>query len=215
MRAGLKLLGLLSALLAGSSTLLAVPVFSVANGGIVIGAQNVATAGNTSGTAWTVTETMTAAGTLSLTDTDGNPLSGALGGFAAGSWITKTVTNNSGVVWTSFEMELQQVIGTPSGEGDGLSFAQGAGLVFTSSIFSTVTRIDSTRDYLNFSGGSVPVGGSVSFTFVITDNSPQSPIFLLQTPNRVDLPATPDAGSTILLLGMGLAGLAALRRKLA
>jgi hypothetical protein len=202
------------ALLTGGSSLFAAPIFYVAGGGIAITGQNTATAGNTVGTAWTVSETMTSAGTLGISDTDGAPLAPGpvFGGFTSGTWITKTVLNNTGETWTSFEMELQQILGTASGDGDGLSFAQGAGLVFTSNVFSTITRQDITRDYLNFSGGSVASGASVSFTFAVTDNSPQTPVFLLQTPNRSD--RVPDSGSTAVLLLLGVAGLVGFRRKL-
>jgi hypothetical protein len=206
---------LAAALLISGTSLFAVPAFSVANGGIAIGSQNTATAATSAGTAWTVDEGMTATGTLALTDTDGNPLVSFTGitGHTAGAWITKTVTNNTLDTWTSFEMELQQILGTPSGEGDGLSFAQGSGLVFSSSVFTTITQQEITRDYLNFSGGSVLPGQSVSFTFAITDNSPQSPVYLLQTPNKREQ-GVPDAGATALLLGLSIAGLLGLRRRL-
>jgi hypothetical protein len=201
-----------TAALLGESSLFGVPVFSVANGGIVIGAQSTAGNASTQATAWTVNETVTSAGTLALSDTDGTPL-GTLPPFANGSWITKTVLNNTGVVWTSFELELQEILGTASGEGDGLSFAQGQGLPFSSNQFGTITRIDTTRDYLNFSNGDVQPGESVTFSFAVSDNSPTTPIFLLQTPNRVDAPSAPDAGSTAVLFLLGIAGLAGLRRK--
>ena len=207
-------LALLFGFTTGGSLLLAASNFSVQSGGISIGTQNTATAG-TSVAPWTVNEIITAAGTLALTDTDGTPLQSPTGvpNYTSGSWITKTVLNNSGVLWTSFEIELQQILGTPSPEGDGLSFAQGAGLTFTSSVFTTITRADITRDYLNFSGGSVANGASVSFTFAVTDNTPQSPVYISQTPNRAEI-GVPDAGSTGLLFLLGLAGLLSLKRKL-
>jgi len=181
-------------------------IITVQSGGIVIGSQNTATAG-TQAAPWTIAETMTAAGILNLADpTDGVPLqqpSTPPGGFGSGSWFSKTVTNSTGADWTSFELELQEILGTPSPDGDGLSFAQGAGLVFTSDKFSTYTRIDTTRDYINFHDGLVAAGQSVTFLFAVTDNSPISPIYLAQTPNKADVPE-PGALGLLVCGGVGV-----------
>lgn len=69
---------------------------------------------------------------------------------------------------------------------------------------NTDYRLVVTRDYLNLSGGSVAPGGSVTFLFAATDNTPQSPLFVSQTPNRVARVA--PAPASLALLGTGLAG---------
>src|SRR5204863_1688720 len=137
--------------------------------------SNLATSG-TAADSWTMSQSFATAGpsVLQFSDIDGVPLANGIAGFSSGSWLSTTITNNSGSDWTSFEFELQKALGTPSNELDGLSFAQRANLVFSSTAFSTVTRVDLSRDYLNFSGGTVASGSSVTFLFAITDMMPAS-----------------------------------------
>ena len=136
----------------------------------------------------------------------GNPTNS---GHATGRWIYKEVTNNTGVAWTSLEMEVQSIFGQPSGEGDGLSFAQGAGFNFTSGLFPVWTHEDILRDYINFSGATLNPGDTTWFLFAITDNLDNNPFWLKQTPNKSDVPEP----ATLLLFGSGMLALARKLRK--
>jgi hypothetical protein len=188
------------------ASLLAAPIAASLGPPLTLDSFNLGTAGSQADP-WLLNETFddVAVGTVSLTDDDGTPLADQIAFFDSGNWFRKTVFNNTSSDWTSFEIELQQVLGTPSGDGDGLSFAQGAGLSVSSSVFTTVTSIDNTRDYRNFSNGVVPIGGTVTFTFAVTDNTPQSPVYLAQTPNRRDVPTVVPEPASLLLLGPGVA----------
>jgi len=206
-KAAVKLFATLAfALLASGSSLFGDPIFSVQSGDLTITSQNTGTAG-TKADPWTLGETLRGPGVVALVDSDDVPL-GTLSPFTSGAWITKTVLNDSGSTWTSFELELQELLGIPSPDGDGLSFAQGNSLTFSSDKFTAITRIDTTRDYLNFSNGSVLNGESVTFKIAVTDNSPQSPVFLSQTPNKIDgsdlVNAAPEPAGILPLFGIAL-----------
>jgi hypothetical protein len=176
------------------------------------------TAGNVASNAWTINETLTGNSPFLLrflTDIGqaGSPLApGTLDNTVHqnGKWFTKTVTNNTGISWTSFELEVQSQQGIASTDGDGLSFAQGSGLVFTSDKFSNYSRIDTTKDYLNFHNGIVNNGESVTFAFAISDNGPNNPFWLQETPNKAETPIP----AAFWLLGSGLMGLFGLKRKI-
>jgi len=149
--------------------------------------------------------------------------------------VTKNITNNTGVDWNRFAMELLDPAGdeidasydiategwVPAGyshsnEYDGLSFAQGSGIPRTSTAFSS--RIDNElggHDYMDFFDGLVSgAGGTDVISFGLRDYQPGSnqPFLLAQRPNEATGgPQIPEP-TTMLLMGLGLAGVA-LRNK--
>jgi hypothetical protein len=106
-----------------------------------------------------------------------------LTGFA----LKKEVINRTGSDWNLFTIELRKRLDLPSSYGDGLSFGQGSpiGRPFTSSTFAASDIIDEPYDAVVFRNGVLQSGKQSSFLFVITDTSPVSPFFLLQTPTRM------------------------------
>ena len=178
------------------------------NSGPTTAIANTSTAGS-SADPWTITQTYSGSGgaKLQFDSESGSPIGPGNptgSGHTNGRWLEITITNDTGMPWTSFEFELQAILGIASSDGDGLSFAQGGELTFTSNVFSTYTRVDLERDYLNFSGGTVGSGENVSFLFAITDNRENNPIWLSETPNKVDVVPEP---ATLLLVGSGLSAL--------
>ncbi|MEO1353560.1 MAG: hypothetical protein AAFW84_33195, partial [Cyanobacteria bacterium J06635_15] len=95
------------------------------------------------------------------------------------------LTNRTGTPWIFFDHELQEEFRVPSPEEDGLSFAQQFSSVrpFTSNAYSVVDEVTDVRDFVNFSGGVVNPGQTVTFRYAILDNSPNDLFYLRQRPN--------------------------------
>jgi hypothetical protein len=113
-----------------------------------------------------------------------------LAGFA----IRKVVINATDSDWNLFEIELRETRGAHSPRSDGLSFGQGseAGRPFTSDALATAVVTDEPYDSVAFRDGTVRPGEWASFSFVVTDTWPVSPIYLLQQPTLV-VAAVPPA----------------------
>ncbi len=145
--------------------------------------------------------------------------------------FTKNIVNNTGIDWNRFAMELldpdvdaEDIASEPwvpagfshSNEFDGLSFAQGSGIPRTSTAFAS--RVDDEfggRDYMDFFDGLVSgAGGTDQIVFGLRDNggTANQPFLLVQRPNAVTGgPQIPEP-TTMILMGLGLAGVA-LRNK--
>jgi hypothetical protein len=100
-------------------------------------------------------------------------------GFA----LTKIVHNRTGQPWLLFNLELREWLDHPSPFGDGLSFGQAtrAGRPFRSDRFSELVETFEPFDGLQFFEGRVEPGETVALTFVVTDTTPVSQFYLLQT----------------------------------
>jgi hypothetical protein len=103
-------------------------------------------------------------------------------GFA----LVKIVENGTDFPWTSFEIELQSTLGTPSDYGDGLSFGQGssAGRPFTATGFDQVTIVDEPYDRIEFDQGRISVGAGATFRFVVSETMPLRVAYIAQRPRR-------------------------------
>jgi hypothetical protein len=100
-------------------------------------------------------------------------------GFA----LTKIVRNRTKHAWSLFNLELREFLDRASPFGDGLSFGQAseAGRPFRSDRFTETLETTEPFDGVQFFGGVVEPGESVSVNVVITDTTPAWQFYLLQT----------------------------------
>jgi hypothetical protein len=113
-------------------------------------------------------------------------------------FLTLTATNNTSSAWTDFHLQLM-----PTAADDNLDFD----LVQrdptpTSTSYATLAHLEDTIDW---SGGSVPAGGTTTFTLSIDTPDPLLQFALRALPTTTDA-VTPEPG-IVLLTGSGLLGL--------
>jgi hypothetical protein len=152
--------------------------------------------------------------------------------------VHKIIHNNSGIAWTRLANELLDPAGQPndsldvlpypafvpagfttSNDADGLSFAQGAPIPRSSTVFASVFADEDTdvRDFLDFFNGTLANGAVDDFmSFGLRDFQPENnePFLLAQRPNASSRTSEPVPEPTaFLLLASGLAGVVFIWRR--
>lgn len=107
--------------------------------------------------------------------------------------VRKVVINATDKEWGSYELELRELLDTPSGYLDGLSFGQplGESRPAASDRLPQVVVRDEPLDAMIFSGGGVSPGEQVAFEFIVTDMTPVDQVFLIQR-LRLDVVEAPS-----------------------
>jgi hypothetical protein len=100
---------------------------------------------------------------------------------ATGFALHKVVINSTSQNWVNYEIELREDRTASSPYEDGLSFGQAADRPpVRSDRFATVANVDEPYDGLSFQGGLVAPGDSVTFTMIVTDETPRSAFLIVQ-----------------------------------
>jgi hypothetical protein len=99
-------------------------------------------------------------------------------GFA----LTKLVRNGTAEAWSLFNLELRELFDHPSPFGDGLSFGQAsdAGRPFGSDRFTDNLETREPFDGVQFFGGLVEPGETVTLSVVVSDTTPRWEFYLVQ-----------------------------------
>lgn len=115
---------------------------------------------------------------------------------ATGFALHKVVINSTSQNWVNYEIELREDRTASSPYEDGLSFGQAAERPPVSSDrFETVASVDEPYDGLSFQSGLVAPGNSVTFTMIVTDETPRSAFLIVQHALLVVSDArSPDSG---------------------
>ena len=114
---------------------------------------------------------------------------------ATGFALHKVVINSTSQNWVNYEIELREDRTASSPYEDGLSFGQAADRPpVGSDRFDTVANVDEPYDGLSFQGGLVAPGDSVTFTMIVTDETPRSAFLIVQHALLVVSDARLDSG---------------------
>lgn len=101
----------------------------------------------------------------------------------SGFVLVKIVHNATTQTWRQYRIELQENPGDGSTYYDGLSFGQEQGREARSIIsdrYASVRVVDEPADGLLFTNGAVAPGDTVTFTLLVTDNSPVDLFYVVQ-----------------------------------
>ncbi len=104
--------------------------------------------------------------------------------FRTTAHLVKIIHNRSGRIWNGFDMELQEILNSPSRYEDGLSFGQASSRPSEalSNRYARARTVLEPHDRLHFDRGRVDVNETVTFSLHITDPTPVRVFYLVQDP---------------------------------